>query len=721
MTQGVILTTFIIVLFSTVSFIIAEAALRQAVFTQMASLATASEDGLNQTLAVARERATLLSANADMNRILLHRSGSKELATLLTLFQKDETALRGVEVYGPTGKLLAHAGEIIGLPTDALRAPFHRAVVGEQTWLWYDAFVPVTDARLGKIGYIALRYNAGAFVAPLLRLGAVASDKAELEFALVQDHQLMLFYPSLNTSSISIFTENDPSIQTMSVVRGLHGEEGVGASQDEEGIDVLSAYRFLPSLGWGMSVQVNRNAALAQVHSLAFSQAILGALLILLAVALSYLLGSQLTAPLRSLTQKVSQLRTGHWQMKRSVYTGDEVEALDRVLTDVTMQLQRVYKNQESEIERRTEDLKEQYALDRTMFRSIDQGVITVDEHGMITAANPAAETLLLQQSVDILGKQATDIINLCSLKGQPITTEHPLLTCLRTHQKAHQPATAQWNVRRSDGTMFPVLFAVSPLTQAENMFGAIIVLQDVTEERRVENMKTEFISLASHQLRTPLSAIRWYVELFQDEQKTLNETQLSYLKEIDTGLGRMNELLETLFSAATLEGEAVKPTMQEVDATVLLHDIEKDCQTMARDTGVSCALALPQEKIVLSSDPTLLRIVFQTLLSNAVKYTPKGKNIAIALEDTKDRVIFSVKDEGIGIPEAEQKRVFERFFRAKNVQKLVTDGTGLGLYICKSIVEKLGGEISFTSTENVGTTFTVSFPKKKGAEKKGK
>ena len=83
--------------------------------------------------------------------------------------------------------------------------------------------------------------------------------------------------------------------------------------------------------------------------------------------------------------------------------------------------------------------------------------------------------------------------------------------------------------------------------------------------------------------------------------------------------------------------------------------------------------------------------------------------------------MVFSVKDEGIGIPEAEQKRVFERFFRAKNVQKLVTDGTGLGLYICKSIVEKLGGDINFTSTENVGTTFTVSFPKKKVAETKGK
>jgi PAS domain S-box-containing protein len=718
MTQGVILTTFIIVLFSTVSFVVARTLLQQTILTQMSALVSASEDGLNQSLSVARQRAPLLASHVDIKRVFARQASSRDVERVLALLQRDEPALLGVEVYGPTAQLLARAGQSVGLPSDALRIPYHRTVLEKNMWQWYDVFTPVWDDHAEKIGYIALRYDAVSFLSPLLRLGSALGDTAQLDFALKEQDRIILLSPSHDASHAVYLSESDTSVKDIPAVRALNGQEGIGRSMDEDGVDILAAYRTFPMLGWGMSVHVDRDAALWSVRSLAFSLAMLGVLLIILSAALSYLLASALTAPLRSLTRYVSLLRPGHWQMKRTVHTGDEVEILDRVLSDVTLRLQNVYEHQESEIERRTSELKKQYALDRTILQGIDQGVVTVDSKGLVTGANPAAEKLLMKKSETLIGKKGTDAISLCEHQGSKMHSIHPLLSCLKKRVQVRSSAHVRWSIMRPDGTMLPILFAASPLLQGKTIFGAIIVLQDITEERKLDYLKSEFITLASHQLRTPLSAVRWYVELLLEKQKNLTKEQCAHLKEIDHGLVRMNALLGALLRAAHLEGAGLKPDVQTVDAFALVREMEKDCQMMAGEAGLSCVLKSPREKIPMQSDPTLLRIVLQNLLSNAVKYSKRGKRISIAVSHTKTHVSFSVQDEGVGIPTIEQNRIFQRFFRAKNVRQMDTDGNGLGLYITKSIVERLGGTIAFKSRENEGTIFTVSFPRKSPVKK---
>ncbi|HVW66504.1 MAG TPA: ATP-binding protein [Candidatus Peribacteraceae bacterium] len=714
--QAVIMATFIIVILSTVSFVIARTMLEHAVLTQLSSVASATQNSVEQSLQSADERAALLASSSDIQNLLTRDAADAAAAQrLFGVQQREQRALAGIAIYDAQGRLLSQAGDVSGIIPDAHAIPFHRPVIEQDAWKWYDVFTPVWNDHAQKIGYVTLRYDAVSFLEPILALDSSIGNSETLEFAFTQSGSLVLIHPSDTPaqSYVLYLKESDPAVQKLPLTLGVEGNDGMGRSQDERGTDVLAAYGSLSSLGWGMSVQVDRSEALRQIQSLAFSHAMLGVLLVLLAFFLAYLLSNQLTQPLRVLTKRVASLRPGHWQLSRSVHSGDEVEVLDRVMTDLAVRLRDVYKNQEDEIEARTADLKKQYTLDRAILDGIEQGVVTVDRKGLVTGINPAAQRMLQVTEKDALGSTGTTIIDLRGHQGSVLKIAHPLAECLEKSRETRSPANAHWSIMRHDGTMVPVIMAVSPLLEDKESFGAIVVMQDITEERRLDYLKSEFITLASHQLRTPLSAIRWYVELFQEEQKSLTSTQKSYLHEIDHGLKRMLALLTALLNASRLEGENLKMDVKEIDASQLLHEMNQDCQSLAAEAGQTCRLGSVHGKIMLQSDETLLRIVLQNLISNAVKYSAKGKTIDLGLGEKNGKAVFTVTDHGLGIPKEEQQRVFQRFFRAKNVRAMDTDGNGLGLYITKSIVESLGGTIAFESKENEGTTFTVTFPLK--------
>lgn len=450
-----------------------------------------------------------------------------------------------------------------------------------------------------------------------------------------------------------------------------------------------------------------------QTKDLAMRQGLVGFLFILAAGGLAYLLAKQLTGPLRDLTAKVTGLRPEHWRVGRTVHTGDEVEVLDIMVNELAERLERVYEHLEEEIAIRTAELKKQYALDRTILDGMKQGVIAVDKQGLITGVNRAALSQLEIALDDVLGLEASKVIELCGHGGNALSMEHPVSTCLETRTEVHSPANDHWSLRKRDGTLLPVLLVVTPLIDGKSIFGALVVFQDITEERKVDYMKSEFISLASHQLRTPLSAMRWYVELFEEDKKRLNEEQKGYLKEMDHALKRMVMLLASLLHAAHLEGEGVRPEVRSIDMVGLVREMEQDGLAAVHESGHTCSVDLPKKSVMIVSDPTLLRIVLQNLLNNALKYSAKGSQIKVALSVKQKSIVLTIADKGYGIPADEQNRVFQRFFRAKNIRKMDTDGNGLGLYITHSIVEKLGGTITFKSKENEGTTFTVTLPVK--------
>lgn len=360
--------------------------------------------------------------------------------------------------------------------------------------------------------------------------------------------------------------------------------------------------------------------------------------------------------------------------------------------------------------ERITHDLELEKSKDEAILKSIADGVIATDKQGNILFANKAAGNLLKQKTQDMTGKKMIEIVPMQDDKGELISGDRrPATEVLHTNKQVAK--TRGYAYMRSDGTSFPISFVVSPIILQGKSIGLIEVFRDVTKEYEIDKAKTEFVSLASHQLRTPLAAIGWYTEmLLAGDAGEISLEQEKYLKEVYKGNKRMVDLVNALLNVSRLDlgTFSVKPeplSMQELTETVVSEmkaAFSKKAINLSEEYDV-----LPQ----IEMDKGLTIIILQNLISNAFKYTPEGGSVTVGLYKKEDSLHISVSDTGYGIPENQQEKVFSKFFRADNVKEHDVEGTGLGLYIVKSIIEKAGGTISFTSKENEGTTFSVVFP----------
>ncbi len=468
-----------------------------------------------------------------------------------------------------------------------------------------------------------------------------------------------------------------------------------------------------------LSQQLTQTAILHQedlaIDLVGFAQQLItvSVLLMLCSGMVGYFLAKSIAWPLRRLTDVLRQLNPGHWLFARSVRTGDEVEVLDHVIADLTARLKQTYDHLEELVAERTAELAKEYARDRAILESIDSGVLSLDHLGQVMDANPAAIRLLGYAEAELIGTPAEEVLRLQTHKAQRAPDTHPVALCLKTGQPYRSNATMRLSLLKKDQSLLPVILAVTPLTLDGGVSGAIVLFQDVTEDRQIDYMKSEFITLASHQLRTPLSAVRWNLELFNAEGISLTDDQRAFLMEIDASSKRMAAVLDELLHAARLEEENYAASRQDVAVLPLVRGAADAFASAADQAGITLKTELPEAPVTLSTDPTLLQIILQNLLGNAIKYSRRGGEVMVRVARRDDRLQISVQDQGMGIPVAEQGRVFQKFFRARNVRKEDTDGTGLGLYISKRSLESLGGSIGFQSQEGKGSTFIVSLPLK--------
>lgn len=230
---------------------------------------------------------------------------------------------------------------------------------------------------------------------------------------------------------------------------------------------------------------------------------------------------------------------------------------------------------------------------------------------------------------------------------------------------------------------------------------------------RSLDKMKTEFVSVVTHQLRTPLSAMKWVLSmLVQGEFGQFTTEQRTFLLKAQESTDRMINLVNDLASADHLDSGRFRPEFVPTDPYLVMQNLLMEMQPLItkRDVRVTVKNDLPAGTCaVIATDN--LRAVLQNLVENALRYTGAGGTVTLTLEQQRDMLAISVTDTGIGIPVNEQKMIFKRFYRAPNAVKMETDGSGLGLYIVRNIVEKYSGMVSFISKEGVGSTFTVKLP----------
>lgn len=359
-------------------------------------------------------------------------------------------------------------------------------------------------------------------------------------------------------------------------------------------------------------------------------------------------------------------------------------------------------------------------AKDEAMLASIGDGVVAVDQDGKIILMNRVAEQMLGQSVEQVMGKSLVEAWKVLDEKGNLVPErERPITIALRGKTTTTTTTTmgSSYFYTRKNGTPFPVAIIVTPVVSRNKIIGAIDVFRDITKEKEIEKLRMDFLSLASHQLRTPLSGTKWLIETMQKGiTGKIEPKEKEYLDDLYQMNERMIKLVFDMLNVLRLESgsEAIK---KEV---IYIADLYQDLTTsMAAPTKskwvvLKNALSLSKwKKIEVETDGQLLKTILECFVSNAINYTPSGKEVFLDAKEEKNTIIFSVKDNGIGIPEEEQSKIFERFYRASNAKKLKPEGTGLGLYIAKMLAEKIGGNIYFESKNGKGSTFFLSIPKK--------
>jgi len=365
-------------------------------------------------------------------------------------------------------------------------------------------------------------------------------------------------------------------------------------------------------------------------------------------------------------------------------------------------------------------ELKQKLAIDEAIISSVGDGLIITDKQAKILLMNPAAAKMLRQNAKEVVGKDFIDTVPAADKNGTIISRDkRPILTVLSKGQSFTNHA-ANFYVR-SDKSKFPAAITTSPIILSGEIMGDVVTFRDITHEKEVDRMKTEFISLASHQLRTPLSAIRWFLEmLINGDAGSLNEEQAKFLKNINDSTIRMIALVNDLLNISRIESGRIMIEPKSTHLGNLLEELLREIKLKYQSKNQKVIVSYHPDLPKIHIDPNLIRAVYLNLLNNAIKYSPEGGEITVIISKKGDQIISQVSDNGFGIPKKEQHRVFEKFFRGSNIVKRVLDGTGLGLYLVKSIIESSNGKIWFQSEEGKGTTFWFSLPTKGILPKKG-
>ncbi len=265
---------------------------------------------------------------------------------------------------------------------------------------------------------------------------------------------------------------------------------------------------------------------------------------------------------------------------------------------------------------------------------------------------------------------------------------------------------------KRKNGTVYHADLSIFPIREDAQILFYVSLCQDITQRKEVDRAKTEFVSLASHQLRTPLSAIRWYSEMLLSKYVgELNDKQKQYVKEIYAGNLRMVELVNALLNVSRIDLGTFAIEPEPVDLVEICDSVLMELTPQINEKKQTVERLFSKAPKTYAADPKLIRIVFQNFLSNSVKYTQPEGHIVAEISATGTELYIRVSDNGYGIPKPQHGKIFEKLFRADNVRQKDTEGTGLGMYIVKAIVESSGGRIWFESEENQGTTFHVILP----------
>ena len=327
----------------------------------------------------------------------------------------------------------------------------------------------------------------------------------------------------------------------------------------------------------------------------------------------------------------------------------------------------------------------------------VGDGVILVDENGIVRLWNPAVADITGLDAEQVLGRRPED-----ALPGWAAIAPLVPLTSAPAYAAKHAE-TLPLDVEGRE------LWVSISAVEFPN--GTVYALRDLTEERGIEKLKSEFVATVSHELRTPLAAVYGAAMTLRRRDVELDdEGRARLLAVIASESDRLARIIEQVLAASRLDSGTFALTVERCDSDKLALEVVEAARISLPD-GVAVELAVGDGLQPVAADPDMLRQVLANLVENAVKYSPRGGRVHVSLEPREGRVLFAVRDEGLGIPLREQERIFEKFFRLDPNLARGVGGTGLGLYISRELVRRMGGRIWVASREGEGSTFFFELP----------
>ncbi len=343
-----------------------------------------------------------------------------------------------------------------------------------------------------------------------------------------------------------------------------------------------------------------------------------------------------------------------------------------------------------------------------TIVRYTGDAVVSTDLNVNITSWNKGAEDMTGYSEKEALSKDIKSLV----IPAEKMKEIGYIVSKLKKGEKIENYET---QLIRKDKTVFDANLTISPIVdESRNVTGISVIARDITKAKEIEKAKNDFLSLASHQLRTPLSGMRWLLEtlrrkIFGD----LSPKQKEYIDEVYQMNNRMIELVSSMLDILRLESGQTFTKKEKIQVSKFSDDIIEMMGPIAKSKKIIMNDKLKgRDDIVIFSDFQAIKNILETFVSNAVSYSPEGKKIEFGIKEEGRKAVFYVKDQGIGIPEEEKTHIFERFFRGYQAKNIKPAGTGLGLSLASLIADKMGGKLSFESKEGKGSTFYLSLDK---------
>ncbi|MBP7822391.1 MAG: PAS domain S-box protein [Candidatus Moranbacteria bacterium] len=341
--------------------------------------------------------------------------------------------------------------------------------------------------------------------------------------------------------------------------------------------------------------------------------------------------------------------------------------------------------------------------------RSIGEAVFATDKSGTIVFSNEAAANMVGMKPEEILGEESQGVFRFCISDTDKSCDFLPFYEAIKF--KKTLPFLSGSFLMGKDGKKIPISGTLSPIIEVKHIAGAIVVFQDITNQYELERTKERFLSVAAHQLRTPLGSMRWSMELLEGgDFGKLPKKAKEAIGELRKNSNRMMLLINDLLSVSRINQSELKEEFSKESLLNITREVVRNLQAEAVKKSIRIEIIAPEDlpKILLVRKHIFESV--ENLVSNAIRYGKENGHIRIVISIENSSLLLLIADDGIGIPENAKKNIFSKFFRAENAIQYFTDGSGLGLSVVKFYVEESHGEISFESEENVGTTFKMKF-----------